>query len=166
MGQRYGWWRSSYLALAAALLTFAVLAGCSGHDGSEGETKYATAPTMEVALGSSPVVVTGKVTDTAKRELAVEVVSVVKGSVPERSIRVDIPKGLRAKLAPGDTYVFALAPSMSGSNRYYGMIEPYIFQLKANKTTAISNDPAAMAEFRESEMSEDEWRTRYTTNPH
>lgn len=40
---------------------------------------------------------------------------------------------LRATLKKNEEYIFTLAPSGSGHPNYYGLIEPFIFQMKKNK---------------------------------
>lgn len=98
-------------------------------------------------------------------DYVVEVSKVLKGAVePNSKINVAVPGGsykgekatLRATLVQGEEYVFALAPSPSGPTSYYGMIEPYIFQLKGNKVIAIINDDQIKSAFKESILSEAE----------
>ena len=93
----------------------------------------------------------------------VEVIQVLKGNVePNSKIKVAVPGGsyqgktarLQATLKKDEAYIFALAPSSSGPANYYGLIEPYIFQLKNNKVVAVTNDDQIKANFREEPMTE------------
>lgn len=105
-------------------------------------------------------------------DYVVEVSKVLKGDVkPNSSINVAVPGGnykgvkasLRATLIQGEEYVFALAKSPSGPTSYYGMIEPYIFQLKNNKVVAITNDSQVKSAFQETSLTEAELVQKLTT---
>lgn len=177
-----------FTVIIAVLLATVLFFGFSKWNWSHGETKYATASTIDVALDTSPVVVIGRVVDAEGKtrnlrrdstdptkedssiivpgtDYAVEIRKVLKGDVkPGNSINVAVPRGsyrgekaaLRATLVQGEEYVFALAHSPSGPANFYGMIEPYIFQLKGNKAVAITNDDKIKSDFRETEITEAE----------
>ncbi len=103
-------------------------------------------------------------------DYAVEVTKVLKGDVePNSKINVAVPGGnykgettpLQATLTKNGEYIFALAPSPSGPSSYYGMIEPYIFQLKNNKVVAITNDDTIKADFQEVNLTEAELTQKF-----
>ncbi|WP_223066896.1 hypothetical protein [Paenibacillus caui] len=181
-------------ALAAVLLATLAYTGFKQLNRSHGETRNATAVTIDAALDTSPVVVIGKVingegkprnlrrdsVDPTKEDQSVsvpgtdyvvKVSKVLKGDLkPNSNINVAVPGGsykgetssLRATLVQGEEYVFALAKSPSGPTSYYGMIEPYIFQLKNNKVVAIINDNKIKSAFKETNISEAELINKLT----
>lgn len=81
-------------------------------------------------------------------DYTVAVAKVLKGTIESNSeIKVAVGGGsykgkkanLRATLIENEEYIFALAPSGSGHPNYYGLIEPFIFQVKNNKIEAVNN---------------------------
>ncbi|WP_054957896.1 hypothetical protein [Paenibacillus dakarensis] len=93
----------------------------------------------------------------------VEVVQVLKGNVEVNSkIKVAVPGGdykgvsapLQASLTNNEEYIFTLAPSPSSPSSYFGMIEPFIFQLRDNMVVAITNNEKIKAEFQEVNLTE------------
>ncbi|GGD47477.1 hypothetical protein [Paenibacillus nasutitermitis] len=101
----------------------------------------------------------------------VEVIKVLKGEVqPNSQINVAVPGGtykgesakLQATLAKNGEYIFALAPSPSGPASYFGMIEPYIFQLKNNKVMAVTNDNQVKSAFQETNLTEADLDQKFT----
>jgi len=150
---------AKYRGYGLAALTVAMVAVLVfwGYDrvnrASPGETKKATADNIETALGISPNAVIGKVVQASGSGYKIEVIQVLKGDVNgNRHIQVAVPGGKRV-LANNEEYVFALAPSLSGPPNFYGMIDPFIFQIKNNKVTAITDDAQVKAAFQETSMS-------------
>ncbi|WP_135555124.1 hypothetical protein [Paenibacillus cymbidii] len=141
-------------ALAVAMVAVLVYWGYDRvNRASPGETKKATTDNVETALGISPIAVIGKVAQASGTGYKIEVIQVLKGDVKgNRSIQVAVPGG-PGILANNEEYVFALAPSLSGPPNFYGMIDPFIFQIKNNKVAAITNDAQVAAAFQETNMS-------------
>ncbi|GGD47484.1 hypothetical protein [Paenibacillus nasutitermitis] len=64
---------------------------------------------------------------------------------------------LRATLLAGEEYIFTIAPSGAGGPHYYGIIEPFIYQLKDNRVVAVSNIEKYKSAFQETQISEAEF---------
>lgn len=68
---------------------------------------------------------------------------------------------LRATVLAGVEYIFTIAPSSSGAQQYYGIIEPFIYQFKDNRVVAISNIEKYKAAFQETEISEADFLDKF-----
>lgn len=100
----------------------------------------------------------------------VTVTRVLKGDLETGSqIKIAIGGGtyksakepLRATVLAGEEYIFTIAPSGAGAPHYYGIIEPFIYQLKDKRVVAISNIERYKAAFQETEISEAEFISKF-----
>jgi len=131
---------------------------------SSGEAKKASTDNIETALGISPVALIGRIVQASGSGYTVEVTQLLKGDVKGNGrIHVAVPEGPRG-LANNEEYVFALAPSFSGPANFYGMIDPFIFQIANNRVTAFTNDAQIKAAFRETSMSVAELASKLAAN--
>ncbi|HEY4391296.1 MAG TPA: hypothetical protein VGN02_08085 [Paenibacillus sp.] len=100
----------------------------------------------------------------------VTVTKVLKGNLaPGDQIKIAVGGGtykaerapLRATLLKGEEYIFTIAPSGAGSPHYYGIIEPFIYQLKGNRIIAVSNIEKYKSAFQETQISETEFMSKF-----
>ncbi|MFC3802425.1 hypothetical protein [Cohnella sp. GCM10012308] len=68
---------------------------------------------------------------------------------------------LRATLVAGEEYIFTIAQSGAGGPNYYGIIEPFIYQLKEGRIIAVSNIEKYKNAFQETAMSEEEFYSKF-----
>lgn len=103
-------------------------------------------------------------------DYTVLVTKVLKGSVePNSQIKVAVGGGdykgkkskLRASVKNDEEYLFTLATAGAGHPNYYGIIEPFIYQIKNNKVVAISNIEKYKVAFQETNITEEELFSKY-----
>ncbi|MFD0713866.1 hypothetical protein [Paenibacillus sp. GCM10027626] len=148
-------------ALLIIALVYFVFTSLNASTSSSADEAIAT--DIDMALSTSPVVIKGLVTDNGSAsgtEYTVEVTDVFKGELKAADrIRVVIggkKNNPRATLHKNEHYLFAVAPSSSGQSKYYGLIEPFIFQLQNDTLIAINNEEKYKSAFKESKMTEEE----------
>lgn len=157
--------RMGAAALLAVVLIGLLLIGYSLLNHPQETEKRATTDSIIYAIETSPVTVAGTVADVKRSQVDISVNHVIRGNLePAAIIQVTVPdvKTVKAGLKKGEEYIFALAPSLSDPVRYYGMIEPFIFQLKDGHAIAITGDSELKAAFRDTKVTVEELAEKYS----
>ncbi|WP_221469331.1 hypothetical protein [Cohnella nanjingensis] len=68
---------------------------------------------------------------------------------------------LRATLLAGEKYIFTIAPNGADAPHYYGIIEPFIYQIKDNRVVAVSNIEKYKSTFQATKISEAEFWSKF-----